>query len=187
MSRINPKGPHLPEGEKAPSQVIEFPSEKTALSRIGPTTWECSNDVTWKLLSSGAGRVALGYVIDTGWPGSKSKWLARVGDRSYGPASLDDAKSACEAMVRRPQSVDSVITVTAAKSIKRLNGMAARFLDGAEPAVTTRLTEAVFDPLVLVGSGHRYSNPVRIGRDLCSAIIDAEVGQSDERYQGWAA
>jgi hypothetical protein len=76
-------------------------------------SWVKVNDVTWKLTDGTKIRVpggaimrhgrdderAVAWVIDVGWPGGWSQWLARYGDVSYGPTTLSQARRAAKLMV----------------------------------------------------------------------------------------
>jgi hypothetical protein len=130
MKRITPEASTLPAGENGPLQAIDIKGQKIGSETLPRSAWEQCNEATWKLLASETGRAALGYVIDVGWMGDKSRWLARVEDKSFGPTTLVDAKSAVEAMVaRRP--VDGTISLSPAEAIHQMNTLAAGFLDFA--------------------------------------------------------
>src|SRR5947208_2129634 len=82
VTLIFPAATTLPTRENVTLQTIDFAEKKIGHVTLSKLVWERCNEVTWKVLSSDGGRAALGYVIDVGWVGDKSRWLARVGDKS---------------------------------------------------------------------------------------------------------
>ena len=128
----------VPQGEIAPSQVIEKPSVLGAKKRLpNPSRFkfEKVNEVTWKLTNGEMTNVPASHGQWGGYRTPKAiawvtqiegKWLARCKDQTSNPLSLAAAKSQAMAMAKGAPG-DYRIT----RPINHLNALAARLIDAA--------------------------------------------------------
>jgi hypothetical protein len=124
-------------------EISGLQTQKTDLGKAG-LFWIKVNDVAWKLTDGIMERTpachgkwpgfnierGLGWTMNAGWVAGRSIWYARVGNKSYGPTSLADAKAAALALVLgAPVENDELICLGPVS----LNAVAATVLDGPVP------------------------------------------------------
>src|SRR5262249_54012035 len=111
-----------------------------------------------------------GWLTEVAWPGSaKQRWLARVGNRTSEPLTLDEAKRAAVAMLRERGTAED------RDWIAELNKIAAGEVDRVALAKERKQW-----PVDLVGA-HVHSMPhIGITGDLRNAIFEAELLLIDE-------
>src|SRR5262249_37226952 len=128
---------------KLDSEISGLQRQKTDLGKAG-LFWIKVNDDAWKLTDGGMERTpachgkwpgfnierGLGWAVNGGWVTGRSIWYARVGNKSYGPTTLADAKAAALALLLGvPVENDELICLGPVN----LNAVAAAALDDLVP------------------------------------------------------
>jgi hypothetical protein len=136
---------------------------------VGGFSFSKTNSCTYRLDRSN--KLGAGWLMEVAWPGgSRQRWLARIGNRTSEPLSLDEVKSAAVAMLCERGTTEG------RDWIAELNKIAASEVDRVASAKERKRW-----PLVLIGVHVRFMHRIEVSDDLRKAILDAELPFTDEQ------